>query len=75
MLELFELTAMTLPSYHPCNLHIQVLELFELTGTAVSGDTKAAISEGDSFLQQTADEISKQVSYLVITPGYLVITP
>jgi len=38
----------------------KVLELFELTGTAVSGDTKAAISEGDSFLQQTADEISKQ---------------
>ena len=42
-----------------------MLELFELTGTAVSGDTKAAISEGDSFLQQTADEISKQVSRLV----------
>tara|TARA_B110001452_G_scaffold11041_1_gene9183 strand:+ start:3615 stop:8069 length:4455 start_codon:yes stop_codon:yes gene_type:complete len=34
----------------------QVLELMELTGTAVEGDASA----GDDFLQQTADEIAKQ---------------
>ena len=39
---------------------MQVLELLELTGTAVEGEGKGAVSAGDSFLQQTADEISKQ---------------
>jgi len=38
----------------------QVLDLFELTGMGNELDPKALIAAGDSFLQQTADEISKQ---------------
>jgi len=38
----------------------KVLELMELTGSAMDSDPKAAVTAGDTFLQQTADEISKQ---------------